>query len=248
MNTDTVSYLSDTTKSDLVHWYKIKDIISSQPTDLLSTLKKSNDNKMTEIKHKVDKSRSDEDKNINNKIVGSNNTDNESKTNDNISNDNISEDWEQGDESLEDQDFKQSKQSREIDSKLRKAKLLTDNHDNQVKLKKSESHESTHNNNLRSQTRSQMKAGNHNVQGYLPLRDDLENEYDHDCENLIAGLDFEPDDDPINREMKLLICYIFNSRIAERTRRRRVMTQKSSIDPKKMKFLEVRIYVYILYI
>lgn len=57
--------------------------------------------------------------------------------------------------------------------------------------------------------------------GYLPLRDDFEREYDNDAETLISGLVVGPEDEELDKAIKLAHMDSYSRRLQERNRRKR---------------------------
>lgn len=54
------------------------------------------------------------------------------------------------------------------------------------------------------------------IAGYMPLRRDFDPEYDQDAEQLIADLEFEEDDTPIEKKLKQDMLEMYESRLQER--------------------------------
>ena len=68
--------------------------------------------------------------------------------------------------------------------------------------------------------------------GYMPLREDFEIEYENDAENMLADMEFSPDDHPSEVELKLQVIQIYNLKLAERDRRKRFVIDRGLIDVK----------------
>lgn len=57
--------------------------------------------------------------------------------------------------------------------------------------------------------------------GYLPLRDDFEKEHDNTAETLISGMILGPEDDELEKSLKLAHIDMYSHRLRERERRKR---------------------------
>lgn len=57
--------------------------------------------------------------------------------------------------------------------------------------------------------------------GYKPLRDDFEKEYDNDAETLVSGLTVNPDDEDVEKSLKLAHIDMYNKRLKEREKKKR---------------------------
>ncbi|KAL7024722.1 hypothetical protein ACKWTF_013184 [Chironomus riparius] len=58
--------------------------------------------------------------------------------------------------------------------------------------------------------------------GYMPYRDDFEREYDVTAEQLVSNLALTSDDDEIESALKLAVVDIYNRRLRERARKKRI--------------------------
>lgn len=76
--------------------------------------------------------------------------------------------------------------------------------------------------------------------GFMPLREDFDVEYENDAENLLADMEFSPDDHPSERELKMQIIRIYNLKLAERDRRKRFVIDRGLVDFKKQQSIEKR--------
>jgi len=76
--------------------------------------------------------------------------------------------------------------------------------------------------------------GSH-IQGSLPLRNELEHEYDPEAENMIADLSFTTNESPIEIDLKLMCVALYNARLDERCRRKDNLLSKSSLDLRRHK-------------
>lgn len=81
----------------------------------------------------------------------------------------------------------------------------------------------------------------HEVQGYMPGRQEFEVEYANDAEEAVQHMQFDPGDgvNPRTKEMdpevelKLTVMDIYNSRLTERAERKKVMLEHNLLDYKK---------------
>ncbi|KAL7068412.1 putative transcriptional adaptor ADA2 [Cryptosporidium serpentis] len=73
---------------------------------------------------------------------------------------------------------------------------------------------------------------NTSVIGYMPLRGDFDVEYDNDAELLLADMEFRDNDTPQEKELKLQILEIYNSKLDERIYRKRFVIERNLLDIK----------------
>lgn len=66
--------------------------------------------------------------------------------------------------------------------------------------------------------------------GYIPLRGDFDIEYDNNAEHLLADMEFNVDDHPSEKSLKLQIVEIFNQKLAERDERKRFVIERGLVD------------------
>lgn len=69
--------------------------------------------------------------------------------------------------------------------------------------------------------------------GFMPLREDFDVEYENDAELMLADMEFEPEDHPSERDLKLQVVRIYNSKLDERNRRKRFAIDRGLVDFKK---------------
>ncbi|KAF1317240.1 Tryptophan biosynthesis protein trp1, partial [Globisporangium splendens] len=69
--------------------------------------------------------------------------------------------------------------------------------------------------------------------GYMPLRGDFDVEYDNEAELILADMEFSEDDHPTERELKLKVIEIYNSKLDERERRKRFVIERGMLDYKR---------------
>jgi transcriptional adapter 2-alpha len=75
----------------------------------------------------------------------------------------------------------------------------------------------------------------HDISGYLPLRGDFEIEHDNDAELAIADMDFPVNDNPTERSLKLKIIEMYNAKLDERERRKKMVERYGLLDFQKLK-------------
>ena len=68
--------------------------------------------------------------------------------------------------------------------------------------------------------------------GYYTVRDDFEQEYDNDCEKLVAGIVFHEGDDPLMKKLKLTMLQIYNSKLSQRQHRKDMCRKLELTDTK----------------
>ena len=68
------------------------------------------------------------------------------------------------------------------------------------------------------------------VSGYMPLRGDFDVEHDNDAELILADMEFSPEDHESERELKLKIIEIYNSKLDERERRKKFVLERGLLS------------------
>lgn len=79
--------------------------------------------------------------------------------------------------------------------------------------------------------------------GYMPLRQDFDVEHDNEAEIILADMDMGLDDlpdHPSEKQLKLEVVRIYNSRLDERERRKKFVIEQGLIDFKKQQQTERR--------
>ena len=76
--------------------------------------------------------------------------------------------------------------------------------------------------------------------GYIPLREDFDVEYENDAECILADMEFNADDHPSEKELKLQVVKIYNQKLSERDRRKRFVIDRGLVDFKKQVALDRR--------
>ena len=57
--------------------------------------------------------------------------------------------------------------------------------------------------------------------GFMPLRDDFEKEHDNNAETLVSSLTLSPEDDELEKALKLAHIDMYTRRLHDRRRRKR---------------------------
>lgn len=66
--------------------------------------------------------------------------------------------------------------------------------------------------------------------GYMPRRGDFDVEWDNDAEHILAEMEFSADDSAHDRALKVQICEIYCSKLDERERRKKFLTERNLLD------------------
>lgn len=74
--------------------------------------------------------------------------------------------------------------------------------------------------------------------GFIPLREDFDIEYENDAELMLADMEFNADDHPSEKELKLQVIQIYNQKLTERDRRKRFVIDRGLVDNKKQMSLD----------
>ena len=72
----------------------------------------------------------------------------------------------------------------------------------------------------------------------LPLL--LSLRYDNDAELILADMEFNDDDDPSERSLKIKIINIYNAKLDERERRKKFILERGLLDYKKQQAMDRR--------
>jgi hypothetical protein len=83
--------------------------------------------------------------------------------------------------------------------------------------------------------------------GFLPLRQDFDVEHENDAELLLADMEFLPDEHPSERELKLQVIRIYNSKLKERDERKKFVIERGLVDRKEQQAVRDRI-IFIIFI
>jgi hypothetical protein len=70
--------------------------------------------------------------------------------------------------------------------------------------------------------------------GYMPRRGDFDMEWDNDAETVLADMEFSPNDLPQDRQHKLQIIEIYNSKLDERERRNQFLLSRHLVDYRRI--------------
>ena len=69
--------------------------------------------------------------------------------------------------------------------------------------------------------------------GFIPLREDFDVEHENDAETLLADMEFGADDHPSERDLKLQVIGIYNSKLDDREKRKRFVIDRGLVDRKE---------------
>lgn len=69
--------------------------------------------------------------------------------------------------------------------------------------------------------------------GYMPRRGDFDMEWDNEAENVLADMEFTSSDSPQDRQLKVQIMQMYNSKLDERERRRQFILSRNLVDYRK---------------
>ena len=69
--------------------------------------------------------------------------------------------------------------------------------------------------------------------GLMPRRGDFDVEWDNDAENVLADMEFTISDSPQERELKIKVIQIYNSKLDERDRRKTFLLSRGLLDYRK---------------
>eukprot|EP01117_Protostelium_nocturnum_P017694 TRINITY_DN7249_c0_g2_i1.p1 TRINITY_DN7249_c0_g2~~TRINITY_DN7249_c0_g2_i1.p1 ORF type:complete len:513 (-),score=185.79 TRINITY_DN7249_c0_g2_i1:143-1681(-) len=74
----------------------------------------------------------------------------------------------------------------------------------------------------------------HDLAGYMPNRGDFETEFEQEAETMLMEMVFNPEDSVQEKEQKLKIIDIYNSRLDDRLQRKNFIRERNLLDYKKM--------------
>ena len=69
--------------------------------------------------------------------------------------------------------------------------------------------------------------------GFMPRRGDFDIEWDHDADKLLEDMEFSPSDTPEDREIKIKVIEIYNTRLDEREKRKQFLKDYDLLDYRK---------------
>lgn len=81
---------------------------------------------------------------------------------------------------------------------------------------------------------------NHDLAGFMPKRGEFEVEYENDAEQILVGREFEADDCPTERQIKMELFHIYNQKLDFRSKMREFALTHQLIDLKKRQQKERR--------
>ncbi|CEP63688.1 chromatin-binding transcription regulator ADA2 LALA0_S09e00276g [Lachancea lanzarotensis] len=78
----------------------------------------------------------------------------------------------------------------------------------------------------------------HEVQGFMPGRLEFESEFENEAEGPVKDMVFEPDDQPLDIEVKLVILDIYNSRLTTRAEKKRLLFENGLMEYRKLQGID----------
>ncbi|EKU20936.1 histone acetyltransferase complex component, partial [Nannochloropsis gaditana CCMP526] len=78
------------------------------------------------------------------------------------------------------------------------------------------------------------------IPGYMPLRGDFDVEHDNEAELILAEMEILPDEDPAEKQLKLMVVDVFNRKLDEREKRKAFVKEYNLIDYKALQNKEKR--------
>lgn len=78
----------------------------------------------------------------------------------------------------------------------------------------------------------------HEVQGFMPGRLEFETEFENEAEGPVKDMVFDPDDQPLDIEVKLTILDIYNSRLTTRAEKKRILFEHSLMEYRKLQGID----------
>ncbi|KAL3233850.1 Transcriptional adapter 2 [Nakaseomyces bracarensis] len=74
----------------------------------------------------------------------------------------------------------------------------------------------------------------HEVQGFMPGRLEFETEFENEAEGPVKDMVFEPDDQPLDIELKFAILDIYSSRLTTRAEKKRLLFENKLMEYRKL--------------
>lgn len=84
-------------------------------------------------------------------------------------------------------------------------------------------------------TKPKPKSGLGHLVGYTPNRGDFDTEYENDAELVLADMEFKEEDTKWERDLKLKVLEIYNSRLDARAERKKFILDRGLLDRKEKK-------------
>lgn len=77
--------------------------------------------------------------------------------------------------------------------------------------------------------------------GFMPRRGDFDMVWEDDAENVLADMEFSPNDLPQDRELKIKVIQIYNSKLDERERRKNFLLSRGLLDYRKNQLADAKL-------
>lgn len=78
----------------------------------------------------------------------------------------------------------------------------------------------------------------HEVQGFMPGRLEFETEFENEAEGPVKDMVFEPDDQPLDIELKFAILDIYSSRLTTRAEKKRLLFENKLMEYRKLQNID----------
>ncbi|KAH7582264.1 Myb-like DNA-binding domain [Nakaseomyces glabratus] len=78
----------------------------------------------------------------------------------------------------------------------------------------------------------------HEVQGFMPGRLEFETEFENEAEGPVKDMVFEPDDQPLDLELKFAILDIYSSRLTVRAEKKRLLFENKLMEYRKLQNID----------
>lgn len=78
----------------------------------------------------------------------------------------------------------------------------------------------------------------HEIQGFMPGRLEFETEFENEAEGPVKDMVFDPDDQPLDIELKLTILDIYNSRLTTRAEKKRLLFENGLMEYRKLQAID----------
>ncbi|CAL9735638.1 transcriptional adapter 2 [Monosporozyma servazzii] len=78
----------------------------------------------------------------------------------------------------------------------------------------------------------------HEIQGFMPGRLEFETEFENEAEGPVKDMVFDPDDQPLDIELKLAILDIYNSRLTTRAEKKRLLFENGLMEYRKLQAID----------
>ncbi len=84
-------------------------------------------------------------------------------------------------------------------------------------------------------TKPKPKSGLGHLVGYSPYRGDFDTEYENEAESVLADMEFKEEDTKWERDLKLKVIEIYNSKLDARAERKKFILERGLLEKKEKK-------------